>query len=70
MNGQAKRAASKRTLPPAMRLEGEKKAIEKKLEELKVTLKKTSERGRRMENAEPSTSLFTKGRILSVPPRP
>lgn len=38
-----------------MRLEGEKKAIEKKLEELKAAIRKTAEKGSRLEQAEPST---------------
>lgn len=55
MNSTVKRPPTKRTLPPAMRLEGEKKAIEKKLEELKAAIRKTADKGSRLEQAEPST---------------
>lgn len=55
----------KRTLPPAVRLETETKAIEKKIEEMKNALKRKPDQPRFKEDiAEPSMSEFTKDRIL------
>jgi len=47
---------SKRALAPGLRLEGETKAIEKKLEDMKAAMRKrTGDRESRLDKAQPST---------------
>lgn len=60
----------KRALPPAMRMDIETKTIEKKLEELKSSMKsRNGEKLSKLDKPEASNTNLIKGRVLEVSER-